>query len=132
MNSAWQDNFKSSALRVGFKMSLTRAMCEFISAIADGVHWNRTALGAASADPDNFIATSRALVLRGIIERKPDAEIEAERNESRNHFWSWTHWRLTPAGEHVVQLLKLADMFIEQDMAEVRRLRKAKREAPHV
>jgi hypothetical protein len=115
----WKDNFKSASLRVGFRLGLSRAMCEFLSATASGVEWNRAALGGASPDPDNFLATSRSLVIRGLIERKPNAEEEARSRPHKTSFdlWSWTQWRLTPAGEHVVGLLKLCDMFVEADMA---------------
>lgn len=123
----WQGNFRSSCLRVGFGLCLTRAMCEFISAVADGVHWDRSVYGAASPFPDNFLATSRALVKRGLIRFKPEAEREAgRRRETKTSYdlWSWTQWELTPAGVHVVELLKLAGVFVEADMAIEKKARK--------
>lgn len=128
MAESWRDNFKSSSLRVGFKLGLTRAMCEFLSAIADGVHWNRSSLGGASPDPDNFIATGRALVIRGLIEVDPAklAAMQHRRGVTSFDIWSWTHYRLTPAGVHVVELLKLAGMYIEADIAVEKKLKEAR------
>lgn len=126
MKEIWKDNFKSASLRVGFKLGLTRSMCEYLSAVADGVHWNRSFLGAASPDVDNFIATGRALFKRGLIVEKPKTEIDARFQKSARtsyEIWSWTHWRLTPAGNCVVQLLKMCDMFIEADLAVEKKLK---------
>lgn len=116
----WRDNFKSSAIRVGLSLSLTRAMCEFLSAVADDVTWDRCAFGSSQAFPDNFLATSRSLEKRGLIEAKTGAEREAGRHRpARTKFeiWNWSYWRLTPAGELVVGLLKLAGLFVEADVA---------------
>jgi hypothetical protein len=127
MKEIWKDNFKAASLRVGFKLGLTRAMCEYLSAVADGVAWNRSTLGAASPDVDNFIATARSLFKRGLIEQKPDAEKNAylsRPTRTSYELWSWTHWRLTPAGECVVQLLKLCDMFVEADVAMEKKARR--------
>lgn len=111
----WQDNLKASCLQAGFGIKLTRAMCEFLSAVADGVWWDRAKYGAANPYPDNFLATSAALFKRGLIVEKPQAERDA--NKHREHLWEWTHWNLTPAGEHVVGLLKLVGLFTEADAA---------------
>lgn len=127
---AWKDNFKRSSLRVGFRMGLSRAMCEYLSAVADDVVWNRASLGGASPDVDCFLATARSLVLRGLIEYKPDYAKEWRSRPGRTSFelHSWTHYRLTPAGELVVGLLKLAGVFVEADIAiEKRERSKAKR-----
>lgn len=128
MKSIWKDNFKSSSLRVGFKLGLSRAMCEFLSAVSDDAHWNSTSLGAASAAPDSFIATARSLTKRGLIEEKKDAQELWKGRPHKTSFdlWSWTHWQLTPAGEHVVALLKLCDMYIECDIAIEKKVRAGK------
>lgn len=122
----WQDNFKSSCLAVGFRLALTRAMCEFISAVADGVSWDRAVFGSSNAFPDNFLATSRSLIKRGLIERKPQAEIEA-RGPARTSYelHSWTHWVLTPAGEAVVELLKMTGLLVEADVAIEKKAKRA-------
>lgn len=116
----WQDNFKSCCLKVGFGLSLSRAMCEFISAVADDVHWDRAVYGSSQAFPDNFLATSRSLEKRGLVRKKPENELEAGRHRPARtsyELWSWQIWELTPAGEAVVTLLKLSGMFVEADVA---------------
>lgn len=123
---AWRDNFKSSAIRVGLSLSLTRAMCEFLSAVADDVTWDRCAFGSSQAFPDNFLATSRSLERRGLVEQKSPSEIEARKSRSAvtsYDLWSWSCWRLTPAGELVVGLLKLAGLFVEADIATEKKAR---------
>lgn len=124
--AAWQNNFKASCLRVGFRLGLSRAMCEFLSAVADGVQWNRASLGGASPEPDNFLATSRGLILRGLIERKPRAEVDEYmkgRGSSRYDLYNWSFYALTDAGQHVVALLKLANIFVEADAVSERKAR---------
>lgn len=114
---ARQDNFRSASLKAGFGLALTRPMCEFLSAVADGVVWDRAKYGSARAFPDNFLATSASLFKRGLIAPKPEAEREANRMRPDDRLYEWTHWQLTPAGEHVVGLLKLAGLFVEADAA---------------
>lgn len=113
----WQDNLRASCLKVGFSLHLSRPMCEFLSAVADGVVWDRSKYGSAAAFPDNWLATSASLFKRGLVRRKPDAEREAEKHRSDDRLYEWTGWELTPAGEHVVGLLKLAGLFVEADAA---------------
>lgn len=123
----WQDNLKSCCLNVGFRLGLTRAMCEFISAVADGVHWDRSVFGSSNAFPDNFLATSRSLEKRGLIERKPEEECKARYARPATtpyELHSWTHYRLTPAGDAVVVLLKLTGLFVEADMAVEKKARR--------
>lgn len=126
---AWRDNLKSSCLLAGFRLALTRAMCEFLSAVADGVNWDRSVFGSALAFPDNWLTTSRSLEKRGLIERKPQKEID---DRVRNHpardayeLHSWSCWRLTPAGESAVVLLKLTGLFVEADTAAEKKAREA-------
>ncbi len=120
----WVDNFKRTSLHIGFRLSLTRAMCEFLSAVADGVQWNRSSLGSARADPDNFLATGTSLAARGLIEQKPRDQNEQPKNyATREEFYLWNHWQLTPAGEHVVELLKLAGIYMESDSAILKKTR---------
>lgn len=125
-NEAWRDQFKQHAIRVGFAVHLTRGMCEFLSAVADGVQWDRAAFGSCAAFPDNWLSTTQALFKRGLIERKPDEELQAGKTRpARDKFeiHSWTVWQLTPAGAHVVELLKLAGMFVEADVAAEKKAR---------
>lgn len=124
IESEWRDNFKRHALNVGFRIGLSRAMCEFLSAVADDVHWNRAMLGAASADPDNWIATGTSLASRGLITRKPQTEIERhDYGINMKTYFQWSHWVLTPAGEHVVELLKLTGIYVPQDAAVLKQIK---------
>lgn len=123
---SWQDNFKSSSLRVGFKIGLSRPMLEYLSAVADNVWWNWSVLGGASPDIDCFIAVSRALVLRGLIQLKPRAERDKKFDQMRrdgSNSYLYSNYKLTSAGEHVVALVKLAGVFVEQDLAATRHMR---------
>lgn len=118
-NPVWRDAFKSSAINVGFRLHLTRAMCEFLSAVADDVAWDRSKYGSAAAFPDNFVATAGSLVKRGLIVSKPPEQKEKIRCDRipDSEWYTWSHWLLTPAGESVVELLKFAGLFLEADAA---------------
>ena len=68
----------------------------------------------------NTSPSAGSLVKRGLIVSKPRAEIDDYLDATRNRdydFSNWTHWVLTPAGECVVTLLKLAGLFVEADAA---------------
>lgn len=121
---AWQDAFKSACLAVGFRLQLTRAMCEFISAVADDVSWDRAVYGSSNAFPDNFLATGRSLIKRGLIERKEGERCDSRRAVTSYDLHSWSHWKLTPAGDAVVVLLKLSGLFVEADMAVEKKARR--------
>lgn len=121
MLESWKDNLRTHSLRVGFQLSLTRPQIEMISAIADDVSWDRH-YGSCLAFPDNFLATNRSLIKRGLIEERPKAEYEAEMNDYQRPAYTFNHFKLTPAGLCVVELLKMVGLFIESD-------RKADKEA---
>ena len=110
----WLDAFKSSSIKTGFLIALTRPQLEYLSAVADDVEWDRANYGGGNPFPENFLATSAALVKRGLIERKKREEVDALHGQ---RYDSYSTYRLTPAGEHVVALLKLAGLFIEADAA---------------
>jgi hypothetical protein len=115
---AWQDAFRSSCLQIGFGIKLTRAMVEYLSAVADGVCWDRSKYGAASPYPNNFLATSASLIKRGLIQEKPDSRTKRDMVRQPDHVsFEWTNFELTPAGVHVVELLKLVGLFVEADAA---------------
>lgn len=111
---------------MGFGLHLTRAMCEFLSAVADDCCWDRSKYGSASAFPDNFIATCAALVKRGLVVSKPADVREANRCDRRpdTEAYTWSNYELTQGGEHVVALLKLAGLFVEADAAIEKKARK--------
>lgn len=113
----WQQNFKTSTIKVGFCLNLTRAMLEFLCATADDVNWDRALFGDIHY-PDNWMATGNALFKRGLVERKSQDEIgkawiNNQRASAREE--CSTYWRLTPAGLKVVELLKVTGMFIVAD-----------------
>lgn len=123
----WQDAFRSSCLRVGFGLALSRPMCEFISAVADGVQWDRGRFGSAAAFPDNFLATAASLIKRGLIREDRGPEYQNARDRAMTDpmadLRGYTHWKLTAAGEYVVGLLKLAGLFVEADAATEKKAR---------
>ncbi len=124
----WKDKFKASSIRVGFQISLTRPMLEFICAVADDVHWDRATNGGGMAFPDNFIATGQALVKRGLVERRPQDEIDSRKNRPMISLMDIDCgiWVLTPPGKCLVEMLKMTGLFIEQDAAIHQKGKKAK------
>lgn len=130
----WRDAFKASTLRTSFVLSLTRPMLEFISAVADGVSWDRASHGSCAAYPDNFIAVGRALEKRGLLTHRgsscrSDSEAAsriAAKTGDKMDWYTYSAWSLTPAGEKVVELLKITGLFIEADAAIRKKTRKVK------
>ena len=104
LRSNWQDAFKSNTTRVRFVLSLTRPMLEFLCAASAGVYWDRRAFGGLTY-PDNWIATEHGLTKRGLITRLPP---QPTKNGQQPPPWS-----LTPAGEKVIELLKVGGLFID-------------------
>src|SRR6266446_4935225 len=124
----WKINLRNFSMRVGFTVSLSRAMLEYLCAVADGVQWDRSVYHYAQ--PDNWIASQRSLEKRGLIVLKSDEEFAAMRDSRRDDigsvkFYEWSRWKLSPAGEAVVQLVKLAGLFVEADAAINKKARRA-------
>lgn len=119
----WRDAFRSFSLRVGFHLSLTKPMLEFLCAVADGVQWDRSLYFSERPVPDNWIASERALEKRGLIARKAQGELDSRKYEDRPP-GEWCCCVLTPAGKAVVELVKLAGLFVEADAAINRRSRR--------
>jgi hypothetical protein len=122
--AAWKSNFQSATLRTSFCLSLTQPMLELFCAIADGVWWDRTG-SSVLARPDSFMASSEALTKRGLIvshaqRQEPRTREECERGERGELV---RIFELTPAGEALVNLLRVAGMFVEADHAIERRLK---------
>lgn len=116
---AWRDAFRAASLRTGFSVHMTQPMLEFLAAVADGVEWDR---GRYPCGPgrENFIATAAALVKRGLIAARTGPKLAAYRadvkaNPDGYHYRN--QWALTPAGECVVRLVKLAGLYVEADAA---------------
>lgn len=118
MSSTWQDRFKYFTMRANFQLALTRPMIEFLCAVADDVWWDRALYrDGGQCAPDNFIASSHALVKRGLIDRTPKKIVL----KNRKIYEYRSGYLLTPAGKLVVQLLKATGLFIEQDLAITRK-----------
>jgi hypothetical protein len=130
----WKQRFKSSSIKVGFQLNLSRAMLEFLCAVADDCQWDRATFGELHY-PDNWIATEGSLEKRGLIQRKdgPAREAAAKHNSDEiNAAWKdgrdksdctyRNYCRLTPAGAKVVELLKVSGLFVAAD-ASLRRKR---------
>ena len=128
-NPDWRAAFRSASLRVGFQVSLSRAMLEMLCAVSDGVQWDR-ALYPSLHVPDNWVATNASLFKRGLIERRPQAAIDREiararASDERINMYEWNHWQLTDAGRLVVKLVQLAGVFVESDVAIGKKSRRA-------
>lgn len=130
VNDEWKDLFRNSSVKVGFVMSLSKAMLEMLCAVADNVSWDRSIYRTPHC-PDNWIASERSLEKRGLIRRKPAKILDAESPihltdeqwaEGQHHEKSCCE--LTPAGQKVVELVKLAGLFVEQDAAVTKKFRK--------
>ncbi len=118
----WRSAFQGHAMRTSFCLALSQPMLEFLCAVADGVHWDRYLYSRSFgvARPDNWIASSQSLVKRGLVERLSRAVIDAAtvgKMGSTEEFAQVSHYRLTPAGAALVELLKVAGIFIEADSA---------------
>jgi len=109
----WKMSFQANAMRSSFCLALTQPMLEFICATADGVHWDRRLYRASwgIAKPDNWLASGGALIKRGLVER-----IDVRRELAMTDMIS-SHYRLTPAGKALVELLKITGIFVKADYA---------------
>ncbi len=128
----WAEKLRSFSMKVGFHISLSRAMLDYLCATASDTQWDRALYGPDIHVPDNWLASEKSLEKRGLIERKSKAWFEARKNKhpgSRAEFCEVSMCVLTPAGRLVVDLLKLAGMFVESDAAINKKARKAQRRA---
>ncbi len=121
MSDDWKRRFVGSSMRANFTLALTQPMLELLCATADGVHWDRhlyfPALGQARAD--TFIASSTALLKRGLVETVPkEVRTKAVSDRLESDFL-----RLTPAGEALVGLLRVTGIFVEADAASIKKTR---------
>ena len=130
----WQQRFKSSSIKIGFQLNLSRSMLEMLCAVADDCQWDRATFGELHY-PDNWIATEASLEKRGLIQRKGETDrVAAAKHNSDEMNAAWKEGRdraerdyrnyccLTPAGQKIVELLKVSGLFIPQDAA-IRRKR---------
>jgi hypothetical protein len=113
----WRTAFRSSSLQVGFLLKLSRPMLEYLCAVADDVTWDR-GLYWGEGTTENFLATSASLVKRGLIRRKSPKLVDAQlHGKNRVADRRFQFDELTPAGKAVVELVKLAGVFVEADAA---------------
>lgn len=121
----WKSSFQGHAMRSSFCLALTQPMLEFLCATAEGVHWDRRLYTRqyGIARPDNWIASSHGLVKRGLIERLTRVEIDSTPLDDV----LTCHYRLTPAGKAMVELLKVAGIFMESDTAQNAKSKKARK-----
>lgn len=113
VSEEWRDNLQRYSFRTGFHLNLTQPMLEFLCAVSDDVHWDRSKFPNLHV-PDNWIATENALTKRGLIVRKSDEERrKAGERDLGDVFRAMCE--LTPAGKLVVSLIREAGMFIAAD-----------------
>lgn len=125
----WKERLRNFSMRIGFNITLTKTMLEFICAVADEVQWDRALYRNGQAMAENWFASELALTKRGLIQRKPKEVLEKE-FEKRSadgmctdakiasfEFYEHNVCELTPAGKCVVELLKMAGLFVESDAA---------------
>lgn len=122
----WRAAFLKNTLRTGFCLSLSQPMLEQLCAVADGVHWDRCVFrnSMGHAMPDNP-ATLGSLSRRGLVRHRGTKILNAEgkaRQGTPEEIQRWHDnicdvWELTPAGEKLVELLKLAGVFVQATAA---------------
>jgi hypothetical protein len=91
-------------------------MLEFLCAVADDVQWDRHLYHKTRTAPENWIASERSLEKRGLIERK-SPEWFARHKYDTGDFNERSCCVLTPAGRVVINLIKMAGIFVEADAA---------------
>ena len=120
----WQDTFRAYSMRIGFQLSLSKAMLEMLCAVADDVQWDRRLYHQGSHCPENWIASTCSLVKRGLICRKDQEWLDNHKHDPHPQ-GEWCCYQLTPAGQCVVDLVKLAGIYVEADAAINKKARRA-------
>ena len=126
-DDSWKQDFGAATFRTNFNLQLSQAMIEMLCALADGVHWDRSQFGGLHR-PDNWLATQAALRKRGLAVPKTEEERERMRRSKAyvaGRFGELSYWKLTPAGDALVDLFRVAGIFVEADNAITKRLRNA-------
>ena len=125
-DNEWKGKFRHASMKIGFNLNLTKTMLEFLCAVADDVHWDRSLYHQNVPFLDNWNATEAALTKRGLIERKSKEWFEERKHREDNvPFCETACCVLTPAGKLVIELVKLAGMFTEADAAINKKARRA-------
>lgn len=136
----WQIKFQRNTNRTCFNLLLSRTMIEYLCAVAGDVYWDRHFYNTDRQHfPDNWIATERALLERGLIDEKPtvkayrSAEKKHKKQGKYDYYDGWhikwdeacggsyhQKYCLTPAGAALVELFKVAGMFVEQKIGKLK------------
>lgn len=124
----WKDRLRNFSMKIGFSLAVSKSMLEYLCAVADDVKWDKYLYHYGQALPENWIASENSLIKRGLIERKPQDVIDQWKyqDEDKHPFAERSCCQLTPAGECVVKLLKMAGLFVEADAAISKKARRAK------
>lgn len=104
---SWQDNFTQYTTGFAFNLTLSRDMASLIESIGndDYAAW-QSASGRSS-----FIPTFRSLERRGLAEHNPMMAVGMGLPANVKPKWTY---RLTPAGHHVLELLRLTGVASSQ------------------
>ena len=119
--------FRDYATRVSFNMSLSRNQVGHLAGIVMEIENERLhgglefetrsakreeAVAGAGGYPNLFVVGRGSLVRMGLVDHDP-RWIAAHESKEKDAFWKYTGpgYRLTPAGEHVVELLRIAGLI---------------------
>lgn len=108
--SDWRDDFTRYTTGFAFQLSLSRDQASLLEAISLApkgfpADW----VGASGRG--TFVPCVKALDRRGLIEHNP-----AHALNERGVTIKW-HYRLTPAGQHVLELLRLSGVAVTRRAA---------------
>ena len=113
--------FVASSMRHNFHLTLTGPMLEMLCAIADGVVRDREYhFTFSSVTPGDFVSRAEPLIKRGLVYHVPRHLQPVEPPEAfcqQNAEGRQNYYKLTPIGEALVELLKLAGLFVKADAA---------------
>lgn len=103
---SWQDQFTSYTTGMAFNISLSHDHADLLSLIGSGEKLSgwRNRNGRS-----NFVPTVNGLIRRGLVEHNPAARIVGFNTPGVKLKWIY---RLTPAGERVFDLLRMAGIVL--------------------
>lgn len=131
----YRQAFISSSVRHNFNLMLTGPMMEMLCAIADGVVRDREYHWAYSiSQPGNWVGQVRHLIKRGLVYHVPRAlqPVETAEQHAKDLLEGTSQseaYKLTPIGEKLVELLKVAGLFVKADAAIDKEARHKRRRA---
>lgn len=139
MTSQQNRAFRDYATRVSFNLTLSRNQIANLRHIVFDIEneelayeqRRQAAEQANSESPPCFIVGNKALQSMGLIDHDPRWVAENERSDAAHKvgtryfrkYWG-PSWQVTPAGEHVVELLRMAGLIPQRAVnSNVRRLK---------